>query len=148
MRGPQPRGCRLENLLTNPVDVSSDGIVIEADDFETPTNQIFRPCDVVETTLMLLPVELNDERRFHAREIGNIAADRMLPTKLQATELSTAQPPPKILLDVDGGASHLAGAFPEKRADPLVRHGATTLNRLPLWEKVSFGSAERRMRGA
>ena len=138
MRGSQPPRCRVEYLLAHPIDISSHGVVVEADNFETSTDQILRPRDVVATALMLLPVELNDQCRFQAHKIRHVAADRMLPSKLQSSKLPTTQPPPKILRDVDRRASHLACAFPEKGRDPLVRHG-TTLNLLPLWEKVSFG---------
>ena len=110
MRGSQPPRCRLENLLAHPIDIGPYGVIVEADNLETSTDQILGPRDVFETALMLLPVELNDECRFQAHEIGNIAADRMLTTKLQATELPTAQPPPEVLFDVDRRGSHVACA--------------------------------------
>ena len=50
---------------------------------------------VVDPFAVVSPVEFNDELGLHAGEVGDIAADRCLPTEFDPSERSTSNTTPK-----------------------------------------------------
>ena len=88
MRGLQPPGRCFQNLPANPIDISPDGIVVEADDLEASPHQLLRPCDVAHAALMLLAIEFDNEPGLEANEITYVSSDWMLRPELQPAELS------------------------------------------------------------
>ena len=66
---------------------------------------------IVTMTVHVLPaIELDDELRFKACEVGDIAADRNLAAEAIAGKLAPAQAPPKVILRVGRAFSQFASA--------------------------------------
>jgi len=59
---------------------------------------------------MLAAVELDDQQRFHSREIRNVGPDRHLAAKLDTVELSIAEMLPKLLFRFRRLLTQLSGA--------------------------------------
>src|SRR5260221_8971475 len=81
---------------------------------------------------MLTTIELDDQTRFEALEVGDVTDHGDLPPKLPAAELASAQFPPQQLLDVGRRPAQLTGD----------RHLA--LGRLP---RPAPAAPQRRLRG-
>ncbi len=83
---------RFENDLNNQVDARQHLVVPETDHTVALRFEPFRPRAVI--FLMLAAISFHNQFGFGAEEIGDVAADRLLPTKAEAVDLSAAQPGP------------------------------------------------------
>lgn len=59
---------------------------------------------------MLATVQFDDNACLDAREVGDVASDRMLPPEFEAVEVTHAKLVPKMALCFSGICAQLAGA--------------------------------------
>ena len=110
-----------QNSRAYSVSIGSDLFIREADDIEAHTLQVTRPVAIMNATVVLSPVDFNDQFGFEADEIRDVAALWSLASKLQVSELSIAQSPPQRLLNVGRMRTHLAGRATQKLAKIIIR---------------------------
>jgi hypothetical protein len=108
-------------------EVGVDAIDREAQDGVAETPEAVVPFSIVLALLLVnLPVDLDDETVSGTREIDNVGADRMLPTKLPAlkpmipeylpeTPFGWRRPAPEI-------PRRLKAPEPSRRTAPLIAH--------------------------
>ena len=61
--------------------------------------------------LMRKAVHFDDQRKFSANEIGDIAIDRNLPTKFESVQIPVPQQSPELFFCWNLLAAHLSGEF-------------------------------------
>jgi len=111
------RGDRLQHA----VEIAEYLVVPEADDLETlrfKKNGAFS----VGLRAMLSAVDLHDQSRVEAEEVGDEAVERHLPAKFRAIKLPTAQPRPQQRLRICGVSAQAARAdrlMPFRHARPF-----------------------------
>ena len=122
MRGRQALRRGSCDLLTHRVDIHPHPLIVEPDHVEAEPFQVLAAPNIADAPLVLFSVEFDDQASVQADEIGDVAADRVLPPELQPVELAAPQPPPQRVLDIDRHAPHLPRGGAQKRRDVLVRH--------------------------
>jgi hypothetical protein len=104
------------------VNLDSHFIVVEPDHPQTAPSQLLTSCNIVDASLMLLAVNLDDKPSVEAYEVDDEPTNRMLAAESQAIELAIAQPPPKQIFSVDRARLHRTGSGSKEMRDALMRH--------------------------
>jgi len=117
---PRSRQFR-QNRGKNPVHVADDVLVPEAKRFISARQKERVSPFIFQHTFRMLPtVSFNHKTMFNAQKIGNIRANRHLPTKLRIAQLTISQTRPKQSLCMS-----------------LVSPERTSTNRIPLFHTPS-----------
>jgi hypothetical protein len=83
---------RLKNAFENSLGPLKDFVIPKSDDVKSTSRQKLRSLEIIDETLKMLPaIELDDKPCSHAHEVGDVSAERDLPSELITAHLMIAQ---------------------------------------------------------
>jgi len=111
-----PPDQRFANDVNNAVQVAQHVIVPEAENLETFGFQKRRPLGI--PPLVMLPaIDLDDQHRLQAGEVGDVRQQAVLEAEFEAVDLAVAGGLPELFLRVGSVAAELGGVFAYLTAD-------------------------------